>query len=202
MATTATKQSKTAPKPSARQEPDASTEGAAPPVKYKRSLLKIGLLLTLLLGGAAGGAWYFLRSHEPVEATKPGAAKGEKGEKGAKGANAATAKEDSLKPPVFVKLDPFTVNLRQDDSAAQFLQVGLVLKVNGDGFGDAIKLYMPEIRNRVLLLLTSKSASDLATSEGKKTLSTEIAREILEPLAGKVPAQDLDSVLFTSFVIQ
>ncbi len=196
MATTATKQSKTAPKNAAKQAPEAAEEAAAP-AKSRRSLLKIVLLLTLLLGGAGGGAWYFLQDRQPAEATKPGPAKA------AKTAKTAKAKHEPATPPVFVTLEPFTVNLQHGgDSSSQYLQVGLALKVSDEAFVEAIKLYMPEIRNRVLLLLSSKSADNLATAEGKKTLSTELAHEILRPLAGKVPAQGLDSVLFTSFVIQ
>ena len=190
MANTATKQSKTAPKAPAPQEPDIDAEEAAPPAKKKRGLLKVLLLLTLLLGSAGGGAWYFLQDQQPAAAPKPGAAK------------AATAKPVSSKPPVFVTLEPFTVNLQHEDASAQYLQVGLALKVTDSAFVDAVKLHMPEIRNRVLLLLSGKKASEISTSDGKKTLSTELTREIVQPLAGSVPAQGLDSVLFTSFVIQ
>jgi flagellar FliL protein len=190
MATTATKQVKTAPKNPAKQEADAGAEDSAPP-KKKRSLLKIVLLLTPLLAIAAGAAFYFLQDEQPAETDKRAPAKGAK-----------AAKQEPAKPPVFVTLEPFTVNLQHGDSSSQYLQVGLVLKISDDAVAEAIKLYMPEIRNRVLLLLSSKSAGDLATAEGKKTLSTELAHEILQPLTGKVPAKGLDSVLFTSFVIQ
>jgi len=190
MANTATKQSTTAPKAPPRQEPDTDVEQAAPPAKKKRSLLKIVLLLTPLLGGAGGGVWYFLQDEEPVAPLKPAAAK------------TATAKPVSSKPPVFVALEPFTVNLQHEDASPQYLQVGLALKVADTAAVDAIKLRMPEIRNRVLLLLSGKKASEISTSEGKKTLSAELTREISQPLAGSVPTQGLDSVLFTSFVIQ
>lgn len=191
MANTATKQSKTAPKAPPQQRPDTDADEAAQPArKKKRSLPKILLLLALPLGGAGGGAWYILQDQEPAAAPKPGAAK------------AATAKPVSSKPPVFVTLEPFTVNLQHEDASSQYLQVGLALKVTDAAFVDAIKLHMPEIRNRVLLLLSSKRASEISTAEGKKTLSTELTREIVQPLAGRAPAQALDSVLFTSFVIQ
>ncbi|MFA5913490.1 MAG: flagellar basal body-associated protein FliL [Burkholderiales bacterium] len=190
MATTASKQSKTAPKLAPVPVPEAPAEESAAPPRKKRSLLKILLLLTLLAGAAGGGAWYFLRGQEPATAPKPGAAK------------TAKAKQDPSKPPVFVTLEPFTVNLQHDDSAAQYLQVGLALKVNDESVVDKIKLHMPEIRNRILLLLSSKKASEISTLQGKQALSTELAREVGAPLAGSVPAQAIDSVLFTSFVIQ
>ena len=192
MATTATRQSKTAPKTPARKEPDTEAEEVAPPAKKKHGLLKILLLLTPPLAGAGGGAWYFLQDQPPAAAAKPVPA----------AAKAATAKPVSSKPPVFVTLEPFTVNLQREDASPQYLQVGLALKVTDAAIVDAIKLRMPEIRNRVLLLLSGKRASEISTTEGKKTLSAELTREIVQPLAGSVPAQGLDSVLFTSFVIQ
>jgi flagellar FliL protein len=190
MATTATKQSKTAPKAAPMQQLDTAVEEAAAPAKKKLSLVKILLMLTLLLGGAGGAAWYFLRDHQPEEATKPGAAK------------TSAAKPIPAKPPVFVPLEPFTVNLQREDASPQYLQVGLSLKVTDAAVGDAIKLHMPEIRNRVLLLLSGKKASEISTPEGKQTLSTELTREIVQPLASTAAATGLDSVLFTSFVIQ
>jgi flagellar protein FliL len=192
MANTETKQSKGAAKTPARQEPDAEVDEAAPPAKKKRGLLTILLLAVLLLGGGGGGAWYFLQDHdaEPAPAPKAGAAK------------AASAKPVSAKPPVFVALEPFTVNLQHEDASPQYLQVGLAVKVTEPAVADAVKLHMPEIRNRVLLLLSGKKASEISTSDGKKTLSAELAHEIGQPLAGSIPPQGLDSVLFTSFVVQ
>lgn len=191
MATTTNKQAKTAGKAPAPAEPDTDLAEAAAP-KKKRALLKILLLLTLPLGAAGGGAWYFLGGQEPEAQAKPGVA----------AAKGAAAKAVSSKPPLFMALEPFTVNLQHDDTSPQYLQVGFSLKVVDDSYVAAIKLYMPEIRNRILLLLSSKKASEISTLEGKKALSTELIKEIAQPLAGRVPAHGLDSVLFTSFVIQ
>ena len=188
MATTATKQSRTTSKSPAQHEPDTVAEEAAPPAKKKRGLLKILLLVTLLLGAAGGGAWYFLGGQEPATPHKPG--------------SAASGKLVSSKPPVFVTLEPFTVNLQDDDASPQYLQVGLSLKLSDYKLVDAIKLHMPEIRNRVLLLLSSKKASEISTLEGKKALSAALLREVEQPLSGGAPLKGLDGVLFTSFVIQ
>jgi flagellar FliL protein len=189
MATTTNKQSRTAPKTPVQQLPDTDVEEAAPAAKKKGGLLKSLLLLTLLLGGAGGGAWYYLHDRQASE-PKPGAGKG------------ASAKPVSSKPPVYVTLEPFTVNLQQEDASSQYLQVGLSLKVSDTAIVDAIKLHMPEIRNRVQLLLSGKKASEISTLEGKTTLSTDLTREIMLPLADSAAATGLDSVLFTSFVIQ
>ncbi len=98
-------------------------------------------------------------------------------------------------------LESFTVNL-QPQNGDQYLQVGLVLKVAEAATADAVKLQMPEIRNRILLLLTSKKASEISTVEGKQRLSAEIKDQTRQSLASQKTQQGIISVFFTSFVIQ
>ena len=186
MAKSTSKDSRADPRAPVKSAPDTEAQATASPPK-KRSVLKIALLLVLLLGAAGGSAWYFLRE-QPSANGKPGAPK--------------AAKTVPARPPVFVTLEPFTVNLQHDDASPQYLQVGLSLKLADAALTDAVKLHMPEIRNRVLLLLSSKKAGDISTLEGKQLLSSELMREIGQPLAESAPAQGIDSVLFTSFVIQ
>ena len=173
-------------------ELDDDLEDAAPPVKKKRGLLKMIFLLTLV-GGAGGGAWYAFRKPDAGE---------EAPVKHARKAKSGKAKAASSEPPVFVALDPFTVNLQHDGSLPQYLQVGLSVRVDDEKYVGAMKLHMPEIRNRVLLLLSSKKASEISSLEGKKILSDELRKAIAQPVATQVPAGGVDSVLFTSFVIQ
>ena len=71
--------------------------------------------------------------------------------------------------------------------------------------GDKLKAYTPKLRNNIMMLLSSKKASDLLSREGKEKLAAEIrdmVNDVLEPgSAGKkdAPAKE---VLFTSFIIQ
>lgn len=194
--TSTTTSSKSNPKAPPKGAPDEETEAADPPVR-RGSWLKIGLALLLLLAIAGGGAWYFLHDSGSEADGKPGAVK-----KASKAEKVAAAKAAAAIPPVFATLEPFIVNLQHEDAAPQYLQVGLVVKVSDDAVTDAIKLHTPEIRNRVLLLLSGKRASEISTPEGKQALSTELMHEIGEPLAGSVPKKAISAVLFTSFVIQ
>jgi flagellar FliL protein len=61
---------------------------------------------------------------------------------------------------------------------------------------------MPEVRNRIVLLLSSKAASEILGVEGKKKLAAELVSEIRQPFREGGPEQRIQSVLFTSFVIQ
>jgi flagellar FliL protein len=196
MATSSSKDAKQAPKaksdPKGKHDSEADVDGDAAPPKKKGNLLKMLLMIglpLLLIGG--GAAWYFLRNHEPPE-EKPQAGKA---------VAAKAAKGTPSKPPTFVPLEPFTVNLQMEESA-QYLQVGLSLKTTDTAYTEAIKQNMPDIRNRILLLLSSKKPSQINTLEGKQALSNEIMQETTQALGSSVPASGITAVLFTSFVIQ
>lgn len=144
----------------------------------KKRLLIIGVALALLGSGGAG-AWYFTQQN-----SDPGAAK---------------AEPPAL--PVFVSLEPFTVNL-QPDNGEQYLQVALTLQVSDEAQTELIKLHMPQVRSRLLLLLSSKQASEILTVEGKNHLASEIIAQLKQPFTPKAAPQNIRSVFFTSFVIQ
>jgi flagellar FliL protein len=98
------------------------------------------------------------------------------------------------------------------------------LKVADSGVIDRIKLHMPEIKNGVLLLLSSKTPEEIASLDGKNQLRGEIRDVVNRPLgapgaSGKATeaagdhageakpvkvaaAEGVVDVLLTSFVIQ
>jgi flagellar FliL protein len=153
------------------------TEGAAPAAK-KKGKLPLLLGLVVLLAAAGGGAWFFLFKDKGTEAQQP-------------------AKAQAPKPPVFVPLDTFTVNLSADEGG-QYLQVGATLRVLDQAAADAVKQYMPEIRHRTLGLLASKKPSEIAGGEGRERLAEELRQHInnillaaagrpVKPIALEVP---------------
>lgn len=156
---------------------------AAPPAKPQKprkkgrgKLFWIGLLLMSAIGGV--GAWVVLDEQPSPE---PAAKKVEK-------------------DPIFVNLETFTVNL-QPEVGEQYLQVTLAVKASDDAVASAMKTHMPEIRNRLLLLLSSKRPSELLTVQGKTQLAGEILGEVKKPVPESL--QDhVQAVYFTSFVIQ
>lgn len=141
---------------------------------------KLALLIAsavLLIGAGGGGVAWYLSNQDGVQA------------------------QVKQKPPVFLSLETFTVNL-QSEHGDQHLQTNLTLKMEDAEAADLIKLHMPEVRNRVLLLLSSKAASQIAAVEGKKKLASELLAEIKQPFSENKPEHAVQSVLFTSFVIQ
>ena len=160
----------------------------APAGASKKKLIIIILAAVLVAGGVGGGAaWYFLHGKGDQEESSPSKKKKHSAAKAG--------------PPVFVPIDSFTVNL-QPENGEQYLQIAFTLQVANAEEMDSIKLNMPKVRSRLLLLLSGKKASELNTVEGKQQLAAEIINQVNQPFEDKGPEQDVTDVLFTAFIIQ
>jgi len=179
----------TAPKAAQKAAAPEPAAEAAPPKKSKKKLIIILSVVLLLLAGGGGAAWFFLGEDPPAE--------GEGAEKVKKPVN-----PKDIKPPVFLVMEPFTVNLQPDGAGEQFLQVAFSMQVTDQQGVDQIKLYLPQIRSRLLLLLSGKKASQISTPEGKKKLAQEIIDTAKQPPVSGLPPFSITDVFFTSFVIQ
>ncbi|MDR2209697.1 MAG: flagellar basal body-associated FliL family protein [Azoarcus sp.] len=120
---------------------------------------------------------------------------------------------DISKPPIFVQLDPFTVNLRTaEDENSHYLQTNISLRVNEQKTADALKGWTPEIRNRINMILTSKTIDDVQNDLGQEKLQNEILRGLnamfgVPPPPPEVPQAQtpygpIQGVLFNSFIVQ
>jgi flagellar FliL protein len=155
---------------------------AAPPTSKKKIIIMI-LAVLLIAGAAAGGAWFFMQQKDGHK---------EKVEE---------KHEEPAHAPVFLTLETFTVNL-QPDPDEKFLQLDLSIQLANPEAAEVLKQQMPAVRNRLLMLLTSKKASQILLTEGKTELSDEIADEMRKPFAEGGKPQEVTGVFFTSFVIQ
>jgi flagellar FliL protein len=179
------------------------TEAQAPKKSKKLLIIIIAAVLLLVLVGG-GAAFLLMKKSDPPEDGE------EVAEDTAKPAKKKNAKKEKEAPPIFITMEPFTVNLIPE-TGDQYLQVVLALEIV-DAHAEAdLKLRMPKIRNNITLLLSSKKASELMPKEGKEKLAEGLKDEInsvIEPSeSGKkgVPADSnspVKSVLFTSFIIQ
>ncbi len=195
--------------------PDEAGADAPKKKGNKMLVIIIALLVVVILGGAA--AFFMMGGNHADE--------GEDGEevvaeddhdaaaKEAKKAKLKKKKDAEAKglPPVFVELDPFTVNLQPETAVDQYLQVKATLRVDEQPAADNLKAYMPEIRHRVLMLLSGKKASELGSAEGREQLAEDI-KHAVNAIVGEVPRNrkgepeepigPVESVLFTSFIVQ
>jgi flagellar protein FliL len=148
-------------------KPAAEAEAAAPPPpKKSKAKWLVPLVALIVIGAGGGGYWHFTRDNTEVE---------------------AKASAEPVKPPQFLPLEPFTVNLLLEDNP-QFLQVGLTMKVSDNTAVELLKQFMPEIRDRILLMLSNQKASVLLTLEGKQKLTGDIisaVNTIITPVVAK-----------------
>jgi flagellar protein FliL len=103
--------------------------------------------------------------------------------------------------PVFVSLEPFTVNLRVGGQG-RFLHVGITLKVGDPKAQALIVQYLPEVRSRVLMLLSDRPSETLVSPTDKAKLAEEIQTALNKPFAPNLPSLQISSVVFTAFVLQ
>ncbi|AMX03175.1 flagellar basal body-associated protein FliL [Microbulbifer thermotolerans] len=123
-------------------------------------------------------------------------------ESGGKPTSAVTlTKAKRPSDPIFVKIDPFTVNL-QDDFYGRLLYVGLSLQVADKDTEEFLLKHMPQVRSRLLVLHSAQNPQKLATAEGKRELTAAILAALAEPMAESQPQLHIDDVLFTEFIVQ
>lgn len=163
---------------------EAPAAEAAAPKSKKKLIIIVAVLVALLALG--GGAAFFLL------AKKPNAEEQAKHEE-------EDAEHEEEAAPVYEKLETFTVNLADGES---FLQVEIQLMLGDPKAQDKIKKRMPEVRDGLLRLLSSKSPEELATPEGKDKLSGEVQSHINEILGVKKASKGVKKVLFNAFIIQ
>jgi len=82
------------------------------------------------------------------------------------------------------------------------MQIAMSLQVGDEEHAEKIKQFMPEVRSRLLILLSGQSGSDISTTEGKAVLANQIIQQVNMPFTGRKDEQHVTAVFFTSFVIQ
>lgn len=153
--------------------------------KSSKKLLWI-IVSLVVLGVGAGAGWYFGVHHDKKE---------EHSEEN----KAEEHKAEESTPPVFVDLEAFTVNIQPDN---QFLQTTFSLQISDEKEAEKIKLYMPQIRSSILLLLSAETTEHLSKQEGKTALIDKIKKLLEQPLAKGMTPLKITNVYVTSFIIQ
>lgn len=172
---------------------DLDTEGEAPAKpKSGKKLLIIGVVV-LLVAASAGAA--------VLMTGMLGGKKADSAEKTAEAATETTA-ADGRQPLSYIPLDPpFVVNFGEN-AEVRFLQVTIELGTRDAAMVEKIKEHSPALRNSVVMLLSSQDPSTLSTREGKEKLRSDTLAEVQKVMQEETGKDGVDSVFFTSFVMQ
>ncbi len=105
--------------------------------------------------------------------------------------------------PIFVKIDPFTINMTNARGASRLLYVGMSFKVGNEETRDILTDHMPQVRSRLLMRLSDEPVDELTSGEGKRQLAEKLMATLKEPpLTEHQPELELKEVLFTEFIVQ
>ena len=123
------------------------------------------------------------------------------------GSSAATTNDITSQPPavlsapIFSPLEPFTVTLN-DEAGGRVLYVAITLRVINEASHKIIQEYMPEVRDRVLRELATQNPEQVQTIAGREALVNKLTTILQQPYLPHTTGPQINSVLFTAFVVQ
>jgi flagellar FliL protein len=94
-------------------------------------------------------------------------------------------------------LDTFIVNLA-DQERSRYLRVTMDLELVAPTDTEKLNQRLPQVRDRILMLLPSKRFADIASTEGK----TALRDEMIGKLNGLFPENVITNIFFSEFVVQ
>lgn len=168
--------------------PEEKEEGeeTEKPKKAKSKLLIIIIIAVLLLTllGVGGFIVYKKVLSPPSEDVKKEQA-------------AKEAEEEAATLGLVTPFEPFIVNL-QGEAGKRYLKVTMQVELSSAEVSEEVTNKMPQIKDSIITVLSSKATRDLLTIEGKFKLKEEILLRINKLLKRGV----VKNVYFVEFVIQ
>lgn len=106
--------------------------------------------------------------------------------------------------PIYYTLEkPLIVNFaEQSQGAVRYLSVKLKVMARDQLVIDAFTLNVPAIQHELLMLLLGQKYDELSTPEGTKALQQQTLTTINEVLKAEKTSGELESVYFTSLLMQ
>jgi flagellar FliL protein len=107
----------------------------------------------------------------------------------------ATAED---KDGIIVGLEEIIVTLRGEEGRTNYLRINVAVEVSDQKVADLVINRLPQLRDIVIMTLSSKRAGDLLTPEGNMATRTEIFKRLAE----RLPPDSLRNIYFSDLVIQ
>ncbi len=205
--------------------PAPAAEGSA---KKKKPLLLILIAVVVLAAGGGGAFFFLKRGAAAEAESAEKEKKAEKGKKKAKndpaeedeeepaadepaatepGKDGKTTKSkfsvkqldlpDDKEVKKIIELQPFVVNLA-DREDTRYLRLSVSIGVGESKEEKADPILITRIRNAMLAVLTTKTADEILTQEGKSTLR----KELLKAARAAIEEPHIEAIYITDFIVQ
>lgn len=166
----------------------AASEGAAPGKGKLKLIILIVLGLLLAVGLSIGGTWFILSKGDKAEPDKA--------------EEAASSAAPVRQPALYQELMPaFVVNFNYQ-GRTRYLQLSMALMSRDAAAMDKLKVHMPVLRNRLVMLLAGQDFAALQTPLGKEMLLQQALASVQELAQQETGSTVVEQVLFTNFVLQ
>jgi len=103
----------------------------------------------------------------------------------------------TVDPGAIYDVDPFIVNLA-DTPEVRYLKLTVKLELESQQVSAELASRTPQLRDTILVLLTSKDSASIRTAQGKFQLRDEITQRVNSLL----PKPGVRAAYFTDFVVQ
>ncbi len=173
--------------PEAADDKEGEKKSGKLPLKW----IILAIVLLLLIGGGVAG-WFIYSSKSSPAAIENTEVPSEEAETGQN----KESKDDSITGHSF-PFESFVVNLN-DRGGKRYLKVKIELEIAPGGNHDELKAKTAQLRDIILLLLSSKLLEDLQGIDGKISLRNELIMRINQVMK----TTKVRNLYFTEFVIQ
>jgi len=156
--------------------------------KGKLKLILLAVIGLLLIASITAGVMWFLLGGKSEEQAAP--------------EEHAAAEPAAPSPALYETLAPaFVVNFNHE-GRQRYMQVSLALMGRDKASLDALKAYMPDLRNRLVMLFSSQNVETLMTPVGKEMLRQQATTAVQELAQQELGSPVIEQVLFTNLVLQ
>jgi len=165
---------------------EMNTQEEAKPKRSASKLMILAIAVIVLVAGGYGGWSFFVKGKNQEKKKESQASKPN-----------TTREKDEAK--IVFPLESFIVNLADRTGfGKRYLKVTLALEVSDEDKKEIVEAHMAELRDTVLLLLSSQSFAEISTMDGKLELKQALLSRINRALGGAV----VRKLYFTEFVVQ
>ena len=165
---------------------EMDTQEEAQPKKSAFKFIILALLVIVLGAGGYVGWTFFMKGKDQERKQETQVSKSN-----------TTVKKDEVK--IVFPLESFVVNLVDKTGLGKrYLKVTVALEVNDENKKKRVEEHRAELRDTVLLLLSSQSFREISTMDGKLELKQALLSRINQALGGVV----VRKLYFTEFVVQ
>ncbi len=107
------------------------------------------------------------------------------------------------KAPAYVSLGkPMVLNLATDGRRLAFLQIQADVLVKDDTAKAIVEANIPAIRNQLILMLSEQNAADMKTPAKREEIRKKVTTAVRDMIEEMTNNNDIDEVLFSSFLVQ